>query len=398
MSKKILIIQTAFIGDALLSIPLLRNLRQNNPDSEITYLCRSGMGDFLTRLGFTDHVIELDKSQYKNFFEIKKKLQSEKWDWIICPHESIRSIFLSHGLSAPRKTSYKNTLTLFTFNERIERPMDLPEALRTLSLLQNSQPELKIAFDEYRKKTDHLREINFNMTKEMMNEFGLKRPSHQNIVRVFRQIPVELSMEISHFSDLRTARKNPALAIEKVKMILSQSAGRKIFVIAPGSVWETKMWRSEYVREVCEELALKHFVILIGGPSERKLCSDLATGLTNIYNAAGETTLWESAELLACSDQVLTNDSGTMHLASLSSANVLSVFGPTSIEQGYRPWNNEARTIESAIYCRPCGRHGAKKCPLGNHACMKLVAPEHVLDLFGEGAATHANPKRNPSH
>ena len=398
MTKKILIIQTAFIGDALLSIPLLRNLRQNNPDSEIAYLCRIGMGDFLSRLGFTNRVIELDKAQYKNFSEIKKNLQSEKWDWIICPHESMRSIFLSHGLSAPRKTSYKNVFTSFTFNERIERPLDLPEALRTLALLQNSQPELKLAFDKYREKADHQRVINFEMTKEMMNEFGLKRPSHQNIIRVFKQIPPEFSMEISHFTDLRADRKNPGRASEKVQKILSQSADRKIFVIAPGSVWETKMWIREYVREVCEELSLKHFVILIGGPNERELCSDLAKNLKNIYNAAGETSLWESAELLACSDQVLTNDSGTMHLASLSSANVLSVFGPTSLEQGYRPWNNEARTIESTIYCRPCGRHGAQRCPLGNHACMKLVSPEQVLDLLREGVEPRANPKRNPSH
>ena len=146
-----LIIQTAFIGDALLSIPLLKNLMRFYPAAEVTYLCRAGMGDFLSRLNLVKVVMEVDKSKASGFSSIQRQLKTQKWDWIICPHESLRSQFLCHGLRASRKTSFKNLFNGITFGERIERPMDLPEALRSLSLLQNAQPEIKLWFEKFRK-------------------------------------------------------------------------------------------------------------------------------------------------------------------------------------------------------------------------------------------------------
>ncbi len=385
MAQKILIIQTAFIGDALLSIPLLKNLMRFYPDAEVTYLCRAGMGDFLSRLNLVKVVMEVDKSKASSFSSVQRQLKTQKWDWIICPHESLRSQFLCHGLRASRKTSFKNLFNGITFGERIERPMDLPEALRSLSLLQNAQPEIKLWFEKFSKEEDSCSEIEFKITAQMKIEFGLKRDSHKNIIRKFRKIPDSISMEVEHFVQLRSHRKHlkAGSLSEKIRAILRNANEREVFVIAPGSVWETKIWRRDSFRELIERLTKKHFVILIGGSLERTLCSELIDGLENVYNAAGETSLWESAELLACSDQVLTNDSGAMHLASLSSASLVAVFGPTVVEQGYRPWNNQAKTIESSIYCRPCGKHGAKECPLKNHACMKLVMPDQVLHLLG---------------
>ena len=384
MAQKILIIQTAFIGDALLSIPLLKKLRQSNFDAEITYLCRSGLGDLLGRLHLVDHVLEVNKEKTKNFSGMKSQLKAKKWDWIICPHESPRSQFLCHSLSAPRKTSYKGLLRGLSFNECIERPMDLPEALRSLALLQNSYPEIKLQFDNFRNDKDSIEEFEYEFSADLRDELGLKQKTYKNICRVFRKIPKDLSMEIEYLSQLRQKKLShlPVEVSENVRAILNQTEGKKVYLIAPGSVWETKMWRADYFRKVIESLTSKNFVVLIGGKPERELCKTLSEGLSNVHNAAGETSLWESAQLLACADQVLTNDSGAMHLASLSSAKVLSIFGPTVLEQGYRPWSNQASTIESSLYCRPCGKHGAKKCPLSHHGCMKLISSEQVLKLI----------------
>ncbi len=384
MPQKILIIQTAFIGDALLSIPLLKNLNKYYPNAELSYLCRAGIGEFLEQLKLVKTVHEIKKQDSKSRKLVMQKLKSQIWDWIICPHESVRSQFICHSLKAKRKTSYKKFWGAFTFDELIERPLDLPEALRTLALLQNSQPDIKKLLSDYRGQKDSIREIEFTMSEQLLDLTGLKNNLHTNLVRKFRPIPSSVSMEIARFTQLRSQSHQMRLALssERVGGILKLAKNRKIFVLAPGSVWETKIWRREYFREVCKNLAQRHFVVLIGGPPERELCSDLLEGLENVYNAAGETSLWESAEILACSDQVLTNDSGAMHLASLSSANVLSIFGPTVLEQGYRPWNDFAQSIESSMYCRPCGKHGAKKCPLSHHACMKLISPNQVLELI----------------
>ncbi len=315
-------------------------------------------------------------------------LQSQTWDWLICPHQSLRSQTMSFKIKALKKTSYKNLYNFFIFNELIARPLELPEALRTLSLLEISYPHLKKTFQDYQKSSESAQEFQIQLSPAQKSEFGLKIDTQKNIVRKFQKISPEISMELEHFAKIR--HDHTYISSERVRDILKKSMSQKIYVIAPGSVWATKMWRTEYYHQLCEKLSRQNFVILVGGPDERKLCHQVAEGLTSVYNAAGETSLWESAELLAAAHQVLTNDSGAMHLASLSSVPVLSIFGPTVLEQGYRPWNNNAQTIESDIYCRPCGKHGAKKCPLGNHACMKLVSVENVH--------REITRERNPSH
>jgi heptosyltransferase-2 len=311
---------------------------------------------------------------------------------LICPHQSLRSQLMSFKIKAHQKTSFKNFYNFLIFTDLVHKPTELPEALRNLSLLGSVYPEIKNTFADYLQKPERIEESVVTLTKEQMSEFGLKVNSQLNRIRSMQAVDETTSMEIQHFFDVR--QQKPVQISRVVQNILKIGKGRKVFVIAPGSVWATKMWRTEYYKDLCLKLCRENFVILIGGVDERKLCSTLSEGHEFVYNAAGETSLWESAELLASADQVLTNDSGAMHLASLSGVPTLSIFGPTVLEQGYRPWNNQARTIESDIYCRPCGRHGARKCPLGNHACMKLVTSDNVLKEITQDT-THLN---NPSH
>lgn len=374
---KILILQTAFLGDVLLSLPLLKNLKSLHPDCQITYICRKGIGHFLTQTGLIESAIEIDKKNSRDMKQLIIQLNSQTWDWLICPHQSFRSQMMSLKIKARYKTSFKNFYNFFIFNDLIEKPQELPEVLRNLSLLESLDPQMREIFSQYLKKVENIEEQTVALTQDQKVDFGLKVDSLVNRIRSLKAVEPKTSMELPHFVDIQQKKATPASA--SVQMILRKAQGRKIFVLAPGSVWATKMWRVEHYQNLCRHLSDWSFVILIGGPDERNLCASLSEEHESIYNAAGETSLWESAELLASADQVLTNDSGAMHLASLSGVPTLSIFGPTVLEQGYRPWNNQARTIESNIYCRPCGRHGAKKCPLGNHACMKLVTPENVM-------------------
>jgi len=68
-----------------------------------------------------------------------------------------------------------------------------------------------------------------------------------------------------------------------------------------------------------------------------------------------------------------------MHLGSTAGTPTVSIFGPTILEFGYRPWNARAEIVQIDLSCRPCGKHGAKKCPLGTHACMKGISSRVVI-------------------
>jgi heptosyltransferase-2 len=76
---------------------------------------------------------------------------------------------------------------------------------------------------------------------------------------------------------------------------------------------------------------------------------------------------------------VVTNDSAGQHLAALAGTKTVSVFGPTVLPFGFRPWNSQAIVVERfGLSCRPCGKHGPMKCPIGTHECMKSIRSNEV--------------------
>src|SRR4051812_38526155 len=88
-NKQILIVQTAFVGDLLLGIPLLRRLRIREPQANLVLYCRKGLGDFFLKAELVDELIEVDKTSRALRREVRSQLQSREWDWVVCPHQSV---------------------------------------------------------------------------------------------------------------------------------------------------------------------------------------------------------------------------------------------------------------------------------------------------------------------
>jgi heptosyltransferase-2 len=164
-------------------------------------------------------------------------------------------------------------------------------------------------------------------------------------------------------------------------------------VIAPGSVWATKRWTEDGFAELARALREQNLVdeiVWSGSKDEAELCARLAARVGG-RSCAGQISIWQTAELMAESKLVVSNDSGAQHLACTSDTPVVSIFGPTVLEFGYRPWSNRARVAQEngssspakmgeRMSCRPCGPHGARQCPIGTHACMKDVEARMVIE------------------
>jgi len=341
-----LVVQTAFLGDLLLGIPLFKKIKELHPDGRLTVVCRRGLGSFLTESGLVDEVIEIDKKSGVDWREAKRRLKDRTFDLLLCPHESPRSALFVRGLKAKKKIGFKSWFNGFIFDERIERPMQDPEAIRQLSLLSGESRDVQNQI--------------FDFEKSQQKAGG--RFENGALVPV----PAQLGMQIPKLVEMR-AKKDPQA---------------KTAVLAPGSVWATKMWTSEGFVAVGKNLANKGFRVLISGSAqERALCESIAREIPGAESVAGKTSLFESAKILSQSDLLVCNDSGSMHLASCAGTPTVSVFGPTVLDFGYRPWNDSrAEVVQLDLDCRPCGTHGAKACPLGTHACMKGL-PATVVSL-----------------
>lgn len=230
---------------------------------------------------------------------------------------------------------FKKWWNFWAFTIRIEKPMQLPDALRQLSLL-IVNPEFKKIWD---------RDVNE----------GLNNPKSHTDIQLNQTIP------------------------DWAKMTLHQHQGsdNKIY-IAPGSVWPTKMWSPEGFRELAKSLKAKGFeVVFVGAPSERELCEQIAKD-AGVQSIAGQTTVYELTKQFVNGKALVSNDSGAMHAASVTGIPTIAIFGPTVLDFGFRPWNEKSAVVQLDLHCRPCAAHGGKKCPIGTHACMRDLSYRQV--------------------
>jgi heptosyltransferase II len=149
-------------------------------------------------------------------------------------------------------------------------------------------------------------------------------------------------------------------------------------VLAPSSSWNTK--RYPFFMELAKLFSQKGYaVVAIGSESDRRLCDETVASLPGGKVFAGM-PLKDVAALVSLSKVAVTNDSGAAHIASAAGAKTLTIFGPTTPEMGFAPAGQLVATIDTPLSCRPCGAHGGKKCPLSHHECMRAIEPERILD------------------
>src|SRR5258705_1846000 len=163
--------------------------------------------------------------------------------------------------------------------------------------------------------------------------------------------------------------------------------------IAPGSIWGSKRWPyyaqlaarlGERVAVVVvggkDDVELGDQIVSAVGPSGRPA-----------VNACGRLTLRESAALIGRANALVTNDSAPLHLATAMGTPVVALFGPTATEFGFGPLRpgDVALGIDS-LQCRPCSSHGPPRCPLGHHRCMRELTVAAVIAAIEElGALRH---------
>lgn len=329
--KNILVIQTAFLGDVILSTPVIRGLRKIFSEANIDVVTIPGTSIVFEFNPYVRQVIEFEKkSPIKKlflFYRLIKKLRQNNYDLAI----SIQSSFTSSLLMALGKTPER---VGFHFQKMVTIPVSHEKGLhirdRYLSLL---TPFSKEKFD--------------NQTELFWTE---KEERH-----------AQQAFDV-----------NPKKS--------SQAIG-----IAPGSVWQTKMWLKDYFIELLDRLADKNIAIfLIGGVSDKSLCEEIRqkSKNSNVIDVAGELSVLESAALIQKLDLMVTNDSAPLHIANAVKTDVLAIFGPTVRRFGCYPYRERDKMLEIDLCCRPCAKHGGNRCPEKHFRCMKEITPQTVYDTL----------------
>ncbi len=350
----ITILQTAFLGDTLLTIPLAKALRAEG--HELTLVCRQGLGSFLSTLGLFKSVIEIEKGRSASYAAARRQLG--KTELLISPHLSTRSKIFALGLrlGGVQTIGYSgDVFSLLAYSKSRPRPMQLPEALRQLALLEINSGLWNAA-----------------LWASRINEFTAQQGAAGGLTQGGQLMPV------------------PEWASMQLELFPGQLR-RQTVVLAPGSVWATKRWTQDGFAEVGAKMLERGYAVeLVGTRDEREICDSVAARIRRlttvgfIGNRAGEIDLLQTARVIAEASFAVANDSGAMHLAAVVGTPVIGVFGPTVLDFGYRPWAINANTVvvqpKAKLSCRPCGKHGARECPLGTHECMIGISASAVLE------------------
>jgi lipopolysaccharide heptosyltransferase II len=165
-----------------------------------------------------------------------------------------------------------------------------------------------------------------------------------------------------------------------------------LVALAPGSVWATKRW--PFYAELAGLLGTDTRIVVIGSGDDRELAAAIvaATGGRAI-DATGRLSLLASAELIGRCKALVTNDSAPQHLASAMNTPTVTVFGPTVPDFGFGPLASGSSAIGvDALACRPCDRHGPKRCPLGHWRCMRDLGVERVAERVRQIAGAPTAP------
>lgn len=323
--RRILIVQTAFIGDVIIITPLIRAIKEIYPTTLLDVMVIPQTAGVLENNPNINEIILFDKRKNKIFAFVKtlQQLKKNRYDLAISPHSSITTGLLLKYAKIKMRIGYDRWTAAKYLTHKVPHPDGIHKTLKNLTLL------------------SFLSDKTFFHQTELFPSTSM---------------------------------------IEKATKLLGElNNSRKIIAIAPGSVWFTKKWPTEYYKTLAEQLVENNFdIVLIGSKEEKEICVEVLPDKNGI-NLAGELSILESAAVISQCDLLICNDSGALHIANAMQTDVFAFFGPTVQSIGYYPFHENDFVFEREMECRPCGSHGGNTCPLKHHECMKMIYPEEVL-------------------
>ncbi|QGY39141.1 lipopolysaccharide heptosyltransferase II [Pseudodesulfovibrio cashew] len=330
--KKIGVWQTAFLGDAVLTLPLLRALKDRFPEAEIHFYVRAGVESVFAAQPEIAEVHAFAKRGGQKSLNAAVRLGWEigrqDFDLWISTHRSLRSALVAGATGISRRIGYDSPwFNRLAYTETVPRRFEELEEVERLF--------------------------------QLLAPLGIKPPAPK--------APLALGPEAVAHAD---------------NFWREHCGDRPVLGVHPGSTWPTKCWPERYFSEIVTRASQAGAQVLVfGGPDEVETSRRVLDGADapDAIDLGGRLSLPQLAAYLGRLDAYLTNDSGPMHLAWAQDTPLVALFGPTVRELGFFPRGENSTVVEVAgLDCRPCGLHGPKKCPKEHFLCMNELTPDMV--------------------
>ena len=336
---KILVVRYRFIGDMILTIPFLRNLRNAYPDAQIDMLVSPNSGEVIENCPYVNNFIYFDttrKHKYENgkgekqsFWYYVKELKKQKYDKAYILKRSLSSAMLCFLAGIKERIGFNTEGRCLLLTKRVNYDNIKHESLCFLDVLQADKKEIK---------DTHLE--NWILEENKIKIYSL---------------------------------------FEEHNIVLS----KKNVVINATATNQTKVWGINNFARIIEYLINEKDanVIFIGAPSDKEVYDNIKYEIelkTEPINLCGKVTIKDSLALLNEVDLLIGNDSGNLHMAASVRTPVIGLYGPMPFEK-WRALGEKNILIKANLPCMPCSLKG--ECT-NNKACMNSITVEEVKEAI----------------
>jgi heptosyltransferase-1 len=369
--RRILLIKLSAVGDVVHTIPVLNKLRRRYPSARIDWLVTPGIAELLRHHPAISNVLLFERDQWSapwsivtSLARLGSDLKSRSYDLVVDMHGQFRTAVLTLATAAPVRIGFpRPRKAIWAASSRTFSAKTRKHAWK------GAREGAWVAYTHF-------------IPVPTLDRHAVDRYLGVGPMLGLDEEPPDFAFPI------------PSSARERIDGLIRRHASARgiirLLTIAPGTVWETKHWRSDGFAEVARYFMGKGFAaVLTGSKRERAVCEEVASAAPGTLNLAGETTLSEHAALIGRSTLCVTNDSGPMHLAVALRRPVVSIFGPTD-EIWIGPYRRANAVVRASLPCAPCYLRVLSRCP-HDHACMREVSARAVIEraeavLAGEGA------------
>ena len=329
LMQKILVIQTAFIGDAVLATGIVEKLHLIYPNAAIDFMVRKGNEGLFANHPFLNSVFVWDKTKnkYKHLFQLLQQIRSTKYDVVINVQRFAATGFLTAFSKAKSTIGFDKNPFSFLFTTRVKH------------IFSNEENGL------------HEIERNQMLINSIASGEAMKPKLYPSNID-----------------------EQSILAYNNEKFVC----------IAPASVWFTKQYPTHKWIELVNEISTIK-IYLLGAKSDAAMCDKIIakSNHKNIESLAGKLSFLQSAALMKQAQMNYVNDSAPMHFASSVNAPTTAVYCSTLPSFGYGPLSSIKFIVETAVQldCKPCGLHGKAACPQQHFNCANTITINQFKNL-----------------
>jgi heptosyltransferase II len=333
--KRIIVRGTNWVGDAMMTVPALRELRRLFPDAHITLATRSWAKGLFVSVDFIDEIQIQGGRGIGSFFAQVRAWRKGQFDLAILLTNSFASALVAALARIPMRIGYASDGRAGLLTHAIELP------------------EWRSTKHEIFYYLRIVAELEWLFTKQ----------------QTFLNVEPDASLEVSD------VRKDEARYLLKRQGV---EAERPIIALCPGSInSRAKRWPAESYAVLADRCVdtLGAQILLVGSREELEVSRQVADRMHNKpIMLTGQTDIAEVVAVLSIADLLVTNDTGPAHIAAALGRPTLVIFGPTN-PLTTRPFSPFAEIIRHPPDCAPCM---LRDCPI-DHRCMTAITPDEVF-------------------